>query len=200
MPSKGRIHSVKDPVPSHEGLGVALFLTGAAKYHYRALLAGLCEVSLKSKGCCKCPRTEEVMSAAMSIRIVSADGLPLGLSACLGKLRQGIVLCKKGYDRMSLSEACLKGSGHAVYAGLDRKALLPEHILKKLCAFELMKSRLRIIKDAVRQLDDLILLAVYRIQYKSLLIHAALLFYDILKLSDLFRSVFSENVPSRYLP
>ena len=154
MPCKSSIHTVKYTFSCHDCLSVSLFLTRASKKDHSSRFRVFLDISFYSKRRRHGTRTEEVMSASMSIRVVPCGFLSHRAAAFLGQLRQSVILGEETDHRLSASVYSLERRRHAADSHLHLEPLFFQDFLVKLRSPEFMKSDLCVTENFVADIDD----------------------------------------------
>ena len=154
MPCKSSIHTVKYTFSCHDCLSVSLFLTRATKKDHSSRFRVLLNISFYSKRCRHSTRTEEVMSASMSIRVVPCGFLSHRAAAFLGQLRQGVILGEETDHRLSASVYSLERRRHAADSHLHLESLFFQDFLVELRGLEFMESDLCVVENFVADINN----------------------------------------------
>ena len=154
MPCKSSIHTVKYTFSCHDCLSVSLFLTRATKKDHSSRFRVLLDISFYSKRCRHSTRTEEVMSASMSIRVVPCGFLSHRAAAFLGQLRQGVILGEETDHRLSASVYSLERRRHTADSHLHLESLFFQDFLVELRGLEFMESDLCVVENFVADIND----------------------------------------------
>ena len=91
MPGERRIHAVKDSLSCHDRLAVAFFLARASKKDHASRFRMLLKIRFHCKRCRHGSRTEQVVAAAMSVRVLPFGFLSHRAAAFLGQLRKSVI-------------------------------------------------------------------------------------------------------------
>ena len=114
----------------------------------------LLKIRFHCKRCRHGSRTEQVVAAAMSVRVLPFGFLSHRAAAFLGQLRQGVILGEETDHRLFCSICSFKCRRHAADSHFHLESFFFQNILVEFCGLKFMKSCLRIIKNFVTHLDD----------------------------------------------